>query len=81
MEANSPGVATNLEADLAIREIAEAKGIPDSIVRDANLVADIRDRQQQMAAEQQKKQEMLESADAASKLIPAIAGAEQQAAA
>jgi hypothetical protein len=81
LEAVAPGTADNLDADIAIREIADAKGIPVSIVRDAEVVAQIRERQQELVAEQQQKQELLETADAASKLIPAIAGAEQQAAA
>ena len=81
MEAIAPGVTDNLDADVAIRKIAEAKGIPVSIVRDANFVAEIRERKQELAAEQQQKQEMLETADAAAKLIPAIVGAEQQVAA
>ena len=37
--------------------------------------------QQRLAEERQQQQQLLEAADAASKLIPAIAGAEQQAAA
>jgi hypothetical protein len=81
MEAIAPGTADNLDSDAAIRSIADAKGIPVSIVRDANLVAEIRERKQELAAEQRQKQELLETADAASKLIPAIAGAEQAAAA
>lgn len=81
MDAIAPGTSDNLDADLAIRSIADAKGIPVSIIRDANLVAEIRLRQQELAAEQKQQKELLETADAASKLIPAIVGAEQQAAA
>lgn len=81
LEQVAPGTMDNLDADLAVREIAEAKGIPVSLVRDASVVMDIRQRQQELAAEQKQKQELLETADAASKLIPAIAGAEQQMAA
>jgi hypothetical protein len=81
MEAVKPGTVDNLDGDIAIREIAKAKGIPVSIVRDANYVAELREKQQELAEEQQRKQELLEGADAASRLIPAIASAEQQAAA
>ncbi len=80
MEGAIPGTIDNLDADIAIRSIADAKGIPVSIVRDASVVAEIRQRQQELAAEQKQKQELLETADAASRLIPAIAGAEREAA-
>jgi len=80
LEAVVPGTVDNLDADLAIREIAEAKGIPVSVVRDATVVAEMRAKQQELIEEQKQKQELLEGADAASKLIPAIAGAEQAAA-
>jgi hypothetical protein len=72
-----PGTMDNLDADEGIREIAEAKGVPVSIVRDVQFVEEMRQRQQELEAEQAQKQEFLEGATAASKLIPAI----QQAAA
>lgn len=75
-----PGTIDNLDADIALREVADAKGVPVSIVRDANFVAEIRERRAEIQAEQQQKQDLLETADVASKLIPAISGAEQQAA-
>ena len=81
LDALAPGTSDNLDADLAIRSIADAKGIPVSIVRDASFVAEIRKQQQELAAEQKQQQELLATADAASKLIPALAGADQQAAA
>jgi hypothetical protein len=81
MEQFKPGTMDNLDSDVAIRQIAEAKGIPVSIVRDATFVAEIREKQQELADEQKQKQELLEGADAASKLIPAIAGAQQAVAA
>jgi len=81
LEQVTPGVIDNLDPDLAIREIADAKGVPVSLVRDAEVVAGIRENQRRLAEENKRKQEMLEGADAASKLIPAIASAEQQAAA
>ena len=81
LEAVAPGSSDNLDADIALREIASAKGVPVSIVRDAEFVAAIRERKQQLAAEQQQQQQLLEGADAASKLIPALAGAQQQGAA
>ena len=76
-----PGTLDNLDADLALREVADAKGVPVSIVRDANFVAEIRERRAELQAQQRQQQELLEASDAASKLIPAIANAEQQAAA
>jgi len=80
MEGVMPGTIDNLDGDAAIRSIADAKGIPISIVREAAVVAEIRQRQQELAAEQKQQQEALQVADAASKLIPAIAGAQQEAA-
>lgn len=75
-----PGTMDNLDADAGIREIAEAKGVPESIVRDAQFVEEMRERQQELLQEQQQQQQLLEGAAAASKLIPAIASAEQAAA-
>lgn len=79
MDAFAPGTSDNLDADFAIRRIADAKGVPVQMVRDARVVADMREVQREMAAKQQQQRELLEGAEAASKLIPAIASAEQQA--
>jgi hypothetical protein len=76
MDAVAPGTLDNLDPDLAVREIAEAKGIPVSVVRDAATVVEIRERRQELEAQRAQQQQRLEGADAASKLIPAIASAE-----
>jgi hypothetical protein len=76
MDAVAPGTLDNLDPDLAVREIAEAKGIPVSVVRDAATVVEIRERRQELEAQRAQQQQLLEGADAASKLIPAIASAE-----
>ncbi len=80
LDAVLPGTLDNLDSDFAIREIADAKGVPVSMIRDAQDVIDIRERRQELEDQQRQQQALLEGADAASKLIPAIAGAEQAAA-
>ena len=77
MDAIAPGTSDNLDADVAIREIAKAKGVPVAVVRDAGVVAEIRQRQQELAAEQKQQQELLEGGAMAAKLIPALTGAAQ----
>lgn len=81
MDAIAPGTSDNLDADVAIREIAKAKGVPVSMVRNPNFVADIRQQQQELAAEQKQNQELIEGGEMAAKLIPALTGASQTAAA
>jgi hypothetical protein len=79
MENAFPGTSDNLDADVAIRKIADAKGVPVQIVRDAAVVVDMRKAQQDLAEEQEKRQADLQDAEAASKLMPAIAQAQQAA--
>jgi hypothetical protein len=77
MDAIAPGTSDNLDADLAIREIAKAKGVPVALVRDAGIVAEIRERQQELAAEQKQQQELIQGGEMAAKLLPALTGAAQ----
>ncbi len=73
-----PSVMDNLDSDVAIRLISEAKDMPAGIIRQPEAVAEMRAAQAELARQQEEQQNALAEADAASKLIPAVAQAEQQ---
>lgn len=73
-----PSVLDNLNSDEAIRLISEAKDMPAGIIRSAEEVSEIRRGQEELARQQQEKQDALDTAGAAAKLVPALANAQAQ---
>ena len=78
LEQVTPGVIDNLDSDVAIRKIAEAKGVPVQVLVDPQTVVRVREAKQALAAQQQKQEQMLQEADMAAKVIPALAAAGDQ---
>jgi hypothetical protein len=70
-----PSVLHNLDSDEAIRLIGRAKNAPLSVLRSPREVAEIREAQAKIAAQQKLDQDMATAADSAAKLLPAIESA------
>jgi len=67
-----PSVLHNVDADAAIRVIAEAEGTPTTMMRDAREVEAIRQAEREQAAEQEKMSQVLAMAEGAGKAAPAL---------
>jgi len=70
-----PSVLDNFDLDEAARRIAAGNGIPVQIIRSKDNVIQIRRVQAKLMQEEKQKEEALKTADVASRLIPAVAGA------
>ena len=73
-----PSVMHNLDSDAAIRLISEAKDTPAGVIRSAEAVAQIREAEAEVARQKQEQEQALATADAASKLVPALSNAQAQ---
>ncbi len=67
-----PEVLDNIDFDIATRETAEVAGVPSKIIRDAGQVKVIRDQRAKQEQAERMKQTILEGAEAAGKVAPAL---------
>jgi hypothetical protein len=74
----NPDMLDNFDFDAAARRVAEDRGTPTEILRDPREVERRRAAERELARQQQEQAEMIQGAETAAKVIPAITQAQNQ---